>query len=140
MRGFLPGRKRVVGFDDEAGQLPCQELEVAIGRAGRGEVRAKPVIQARAGRGIEQWRGFEFLTEHIEQSRLMVVEILAVERDHTPYSVEKDDPQPQVDLALGFLMVKPPPVTVSTKSTSAFFRYWMLIGSTNSFTPWDSKT
>jgi hypothetical protein len=30
-----------------------------------------------------------------------------------------DDPQPQVDLAFGFLMVKPPPVTLSTKSTSA---------------------
>ena len=56
------------------------------------------------------------------------------------YSVEKDDPQPHVDLAFGFLMVNPPPVTVSTKSTSAFFRYWMLIGSTNSLTPCDSKT
>ena len=30
-----------------------------------------------------------------------------------------EDPQPQVDLAFGFLMVKPPPVTLSTKSTSA---------------------
>ena len=56
------------------------------------------------------------------------------------YSVEKDDPQPHVDLAFGFLMVKPPPVMVSMKSTSAFFRYWMLIGSTNSLMPWDSKT
>jgi len=56
------------------------------------------------------------------------------------YSVEKDDPQPHVDLAFGFLMVNPPPVMVSTKSTSAFFRYWMLIGSTNSLMPWDSKT
>jgi hypothetical protein len=45
-----------------------------------------------------------------------------------PYSVEKDDPQPQVDLAFGFLIVNPPPVIVSTKSTSAFFRYLMLIG------------
>ena len=35
------------------------------------------------------------------------------------YSTENDWPQPQVDLAFGFLMVKPPPVTVSTKSTSA---------------------
>src|SRR4030095_7711354 len=90
----------------------------------------------------------------------MVVKILCVERDHAlpssiagdadrrgetqrgimPYSVEKDDPQPQVDLALGFLIVNPPPVIVSTKSTSAFFRYWMLIGSTNNFTPRDSKT
>ena len=51
------------------------------------------------------------------------------------YSVEKDDPQPHVDLAFGFLMVNPPPVIVSTKSTSAFFRYWMLIGSTNSLMP-----
>ena len=33
-----------------------------------------------------------------------------------------DEPQPQVDLAFGFLMVKPPPVTLSTKSTSAPFR------------------
>ena len=33
-----------------------------------------------------------------------------------------DDPQPQVELAFGFLMVKPPPVMVSTKSTSAPFR------------------
>ena len=30
-----------------------------------------------------------------------------------------DWPQPQVEVAFGFLMVKPPPVTVSTKSTSA---------------------
>src|SRR6185312_13941965 len=51
-----------------------------------------------------------------------------------------DDPQPQVDFALGFLMVKPPPVIVSTKSTSAPFRYRTLIGSTNSFTPCDSNT
>ena len=35
------------------------------------------------------------------------------------YSVEKDDPQPHVDLA---------------------FRFWMLIGSTNRLMPWDSKT
>src|SRR3954467_14004406 len=55
------------------------------------------------------------------------------------YSTEKDDPQPQVDVALGFLMVKPPPVIVSTKSTSAPFRYRMLIGSMNSFTPFDSN-
>ena len=33
-----------------------------------------------------------------------------------------DWPQPQVDVAFGFLMVKPPPVMVSTKSTSAPFR------------------
>ena len=33
--------------------------------------------------------------------------------------IENDEPQPQVDLAFGFLMVKPPPVTLSTKSTSA---------------------
>ena len=38
------------------------------------------------------------------------------------YSTLNDDPQPQVDVALGFLMVNPPPVTVSTKSTSAPFR------------------
>jgi hypothetical protein len=47
---------------------------------------------------------------------------------HQPHSVEKDDPQPQVDLAFGFLNVNPPPVIVSTKPTSAFFRYWILIG------------
>jgi hypothetical protein len=33
-----------------------------------------------------------------------------------------DWPQPQVDVAFGFLIVKPPPVMVSTKSTSAPFR------------------
>ena len=33
-----------------------------------------------------------------------------------------DWPQPQVDVAFGFLIVKPPPVIVSTKSTSAPFR------------------
>ena len=38
------------------------------------------------------------------------------------YSVENDEPQPQVEVAFGFLIVKPPPVTVSTKSTSAPFR------------------
>ena len=32
------------------------------------------------------------------------------------------EPQPQVDVAFGFLIVKPPPVMVSTKSTSAPFR------------------
>src|SRR3989454_4735521 len=56
------------------------------------------------------------------------------------YSTENDWPQPQVDVAFGFLMVKPPPVTVSTKSTSAPFRYRMLIGSMNSLTPCDSNT
>ena len=56
------------------------------------------------------------------------------------YSVENDEPQPQVDFAFGFLIVKPPPVIVSMKSTSAFFSYWMLIGSTNSLMPCDSKT
>ena len=30
-----------------------------------------------------------------------------------------EEPQPQVDFAFGFLIVKPPPVTLSTKSTSA---------------------
>src|SRR5687767_258018 len=38
-----------------------------------------------------------------------------------PYTLN-DWPQPQVDVAFGFLIVKPPPVTVSTKSTSAPFR------------------
>ena len=49
-----------------------------------------------------------------------------------------DEPHPQVDFAFGFLIVNPPPVTLSTKSTSAPSRYWALIGSTNSFTPFDS--
>ena len=35
------------------------------------------------------------------------------------YSTLNELPQPQVDVAFGFLMVKPPPVIVSTKSTSA---------------------
>src|SRR5687768_8621711 len=52
----------------------------------------------------------------------------------------KDDPQPQVDFAFGFLIVKPPPVTLSTKSTSAPLRYRALMGSTSSFTPLDSIT
>src|SRR6185295_17011727 len=86
---LLPGCKRIVRFDDEAGQLPCQELEVAIGRPGRREVRAESVIEARAIRGIEERRRFELLAEHIEQSRLTVVEIVGVERHHAPYSVEK---------------------------------------------------
>ena len=41
-----------------------------------------------------------------------------------------EEPQPQVEVAFGFLIVNPPPVTVSTKSTSAPLRYRMLIGST----------
>ncbi len=43
-------------------------------------------------------------------------------RDTTWDYALNDDPQPQVDFAFGFLMVKPPPVMVSTKSTSAPFR------------------
>src|SRR5467141_1046684 len=57
-----------------------------------------------------------------------------------PYSTLNDCPQPHVDVAFGFLIVKPPPVIVSTKSTSAPLRYWMLIGSINSLTPCDSYT
>ena len=45
--------------------------------------------------------------------------------------------QPQVEVAFGFLMVNPPPVTVSTKSTSAPLRYRMLMGSTYRVTPFD---
>lgn len=37
------------------------------------------------------------------------------------YSVEKDDPQPHVDLALGFLMVKPPRAFCSSTSSSLIF-------------------
>ena len=33
-----------------------------------------------------------------------------------------DEPHPQVDFAFGFLMVKPPPMVLSTKSTSAPLR------------------
>src|SRR3954471_9327328 len=54
------------------------------------------------------------------------------------YSTENDWPQPQVDLAFGFLIVKPPPVMVSTKSTSAPPRSRTLIVSSNSLTPLDS--
>ena len=35
---------------------------------------------------------------------------------------ENDEPHPQVDFAFGFLIVNPPPVTLSTKSTSAALR------------------
>ena len=35
---------------------------------------------------------------------------------------ENDEPHPQVDTAFGFLIVNPPPVTVSAKSTSAALR------------------
>ena len=38
-------------------------------------------------------------------------------------------------MAFGFLMVNPPPVTLSTKSTSAPSRYRALMGSMNNFTP-----
>ena len=41
---------------------------------------------------------------------------------NSSYSTEKDWPHPQVDVAIGFLIVKPPPVIVSTKSTSAPLR------------------
>ena len=64
--GFLPGRKRVVRFNDEAGKLPCQELEIAVGGPCCGEVRAKPVIKAWAVRGVKEWSFFKFLTEHTE--------------------------------------------------------------------------
>jgi hypothetical protein len=37
LRGFLPGRKRVVRFDDQASKLPCQELEIAVGGPFRGD-------------------------------------------------------------------------------------------------------
>jgi hypothetical protein len=38
------------------------------------------------------------------------------------------------------LIVNPPPVLLSSKSTSAPVRYRALIGSTSSFTPFDSMT
>ena len=81
LRGFLPGRKRVVRFDDQASKLPGQELEIAVGGPCCGEVGAKPVIEVWTVRGIKEWSFFKFLTEHIEQARLMVVEILGVESD-----------------------------------------------------------
>ena len=66
LRGFLSRRERVVRFDDEAGKLPGQELEIAVGGACCGEVRAKSVIEAWAVRGIKPRSFFEFFTEHIE--------------------------------------------------------------------------
>ena len=43
-------------------------------------------------------------------------------RRRRPLRCVNDEPQPHVDVAFGFLIVNPPPVTVSTKSTSAPFR------------------
>ena len=42
--------------------------------------------------------------------------------ERLPSYAENDEPQPQVEVAFGFLIVNPPPVMVSTKSTSAPFR------------------
>ena len=66
LRGFLPGRERVVRFDDQARKLPGQEFEIAVGGPCCGEVGAKPLIEAWAVRGIKDWRYFKFLTKHIE--------------------------------------------------------------------------
>jgi hypothetical protein len=66
LHGFLPGRKRVVRFNDEASKLPCQELEIAVGGPFRGEVLAKSVVEGCAACFIKTWRFFKFLTEHIE--------------------------------------------------------------------------
>ena len=66
LRGFLPGRKRVVRFNDQASKLPCQELEIAVSGPYSGEVGAKPVIEVWAIRGIKEWSFVKFLTEHIE--------------------------------------------------------------------------
>ena len=66
LRGFLSGRERVVRFDDQAGKLPGQELEIAVSGSRRGEVRAKSVIEAWAVAGIKEWSFFKFLTEHTE--------------------------------------------------------------------------
>ena len=52
----------------EASQLPCQELEIAVGGPFRGEVRAKSVVEGCAARVIKTRRFFEFLAEHVEQS------------------------------------------------------------------------
>src|SRR3954462_12047494 len=68
LRRLLPGRQRIVRFDDEASQLPCQELEIAVGGPFRGEVCAKSPVEGCAARVIETWRFLKFLTEHIEQS------------------------------------------------------------------------
>ena len=46
LRGFLPGCKQVVRFNDEAGKLPGQELEIAVGGPFGGEVRAKSVVES----------------------------------------------------------------------------------------------
>src|SRR4051812_274242 len=59
---------------------------------------------------------------------------------HDCYLVLNDWPHRHVDTAFGFLIVKPPPVTVSRKSTCAPPRYRTLMGSTYSLTPFDSNT
>ena len=70
----------------------------------------------------------------------VLVDELGGGRDRHRRQALNDEPHPQVDLAFGFLMVKPPPMLLSTKSTSAFFRYRRLIGSTNRRTPFTSNT
>jgi hypothetical protein len=90
--------KRVVRFNDEASQLAGQQFEIAVSGSFGSEVRAQSLVEVGTVRIIQKWRFFKFLTEHIEQSRLMCREILFVDRDHgRPYSVEKDDPQPHTD-------------------------------------------
>ena len=49
------------------------------------------------------------------------IETFDVRPERAPQAL-KDCPQPHVDVAFGFLIVNPPPVTVSTKSTSAPLR------------------
>jgi len=82
LRSFLPGRKRVVRFNDEANESLGEELEIAVSGAGGNELRAKSVIKAGAARGVQKWRFFDFPTEQIEQPQLMLVEILRIERNH----------------------------------------------------------
>src|ERR1700733_1071896 len=49
-----------------------------------------------------------------------------------------EDPHPQVVFALGLRMTNCAPSRLSRKSISAPPRYWKLIGSISSFTPWFS--
>src|SRR5581483_5589202 len=82
LRSFLPGRKRVVGFDDEANEPFGQELEIAVSGASCNELRAKSVVKAGSVGGVQKRRFFDLPREQIEQSQLMLVEILRIEHDH----------------------------------------------------------
>ena len=68
---------------------------------------------------VRQKSKAEFIRESYNPRRSVTPKrVFKTKRRCTP----NDKPQPQVDLAFGFLIVKPPPVRLSTKSTSAPFR------------------